>query len=65
MPSVVAEIAKPVREAYSIREVAEILGMSYLTVYRGVQAGQIPAVTFGRNHRITRTTVDHLLKSGW
>lgn len=36
----------------TIKEVLELSGVSRFTLYRDIQAGDIPAINFGRNVRI-------------
>lgn len=38
----------------TVKEVADYLRVSKMTVYRLVQDGSLPAVRFGRNYRIFR-----------
>jgi putative molybdopterin biosynthesis protein len=46
---------------YSLKEVAEMLKVSYLTVYRWVQAGKLPAKRAEKQYRISQTDIDNLL----
>ena len=39
---------------YSIKEVAVMLKVAYLTVYRWIQAGKLKAVKAGKQHRISK-----------
>ena len=45
----------------TVAEVAELLRVSNMTVYRLVQAGQLPAVRVGRSSRIREDDVDRYL----
>lgn len=45
----------------TVAEVAELLRVSNMTVYRLVQAGQLPAVRVGRSYRIREDDVDRYL----
>ena len=36
----------------TVAEVAELMRVSAMTVYRMVQSGELPAVRFGRSYRI-------------
>jgi len=47
---------------YSIEEVATMLKVAYLTVYRWVQSGKLKAVKAGKQYRITRKDLDNFLK---
>jgi excisionase family DNA binding protein len=42
----------------TVAEVAALLRVSNMTVYRLVQAGQLPAVRVGRSYRIREEDVD-------
>jgi excisionase family DNA binding protein len=45
----------------TVSEVAGLLRVSNMTVYRLVQAGQLPAVRVGRSYRIREEDVDSFL----
>ncbi|MHB1928899.1 MAG: helix-turn-helix domain-containing protein [Acidimicrobiales bacterium] len=45
----------------TVNEVASMLRVSNMTVYRLVQSGQLPAVRVGRSYRIREEDVDRLL----
>jgi excisionase family DNA binding protein len=45
----------------TVAEVADQLRVSNMTVYRLVQAGQLPAVRIGRSYRIRDEDVDRFL----
>ncbi|HLI24900.1 MAG TPA: helix-turn-helix domain-containing protein [Acidimicrobiales bacterium] len=45
----------------TVAEVASLLRVSNMTVYRLVQSGQLPAVRVGRSYRIRDEDVDHYL----
>jgi excisionase family DNA binding protein len=45
----------------TVGEVASLLRVSNMTVYRLVQAGQLPAVRVGRSYRIREDDVDKYL----
>lgn len=47
---------------YSIEEVAKMLKVAYLTVYRWVQAKRLVAFKAGKQYRITKTDLDTFLK---
>ncbi len=50
------------RERFAtVAEVASLLRVSNMTVYRLVQAGQLPAVRVGRSYRIKESDVDRYL----
>ena len=41
----------------TVAEVAELMRVSSMTVYRMVHAGDLPAVRFGRSYRIPESAV--------
>ncbi len=45
----------------TVGEVASLLRVSNMTVYRLVQAGQLPAIRVGRSYRIREDDVDKYL----
>lgn len=47
---------------YTIEEVAEMLKVAYLTVYRWIQAGKLKAVKAGKQYRIKKEDVDKFLE---
>ena len=49
------------RKTYTVTEVAEILGISPASAYKGVHSGEIPALTFGGRIVIPRRAIDELL----
>lgn len=49
-------------EYYSIEEVAKMLKVAYLTVYRWVQAGKLKALKAGKQYRIKKIDLDGFLK---
>ena len=47
---------------YSIEEVAKMLKVAYLTVYRWIQAKKLVALKAGKQYRITKLDLDSFLK---
>lgn len=47
----------------TVQEVAELMRVSKMTVYRMVHAGELPAVRFGRSYRVPQNAVEAFLKS--
>jgi excisionase family DNA binding protein len=41
----------------TVAEVAELMRVSKMTVYRLVHAGELPAVRFGRSYRVPESVV--------
>jgi excisionase family DNA binding protein len=46
----------------TVAEVAEIMRVSKMTVYRLVHAGDMPAVRFGRSYRVPEQAVTEALQ---
>ncbi len=49
----------------TVAEVASQLRVSNMTVYRLINAGQLPAVRIGKSYRITEGDVDKYLSAGY
>ena len=47
----------------TVAEVAEIMRVSKMTVYRLVHSGELPAVRVGRSFRVNETAVNEYLES--
>lgn len=47
---------------YTIGEVAKMLRVSYLTVYRWIQSGKLNAIKAGKQYRITKSQLDKFLE---
>lgn len=45
----------------TVAEVAEMMRVSRMTVYRLVHAGQLPAIRFGRSFRVPESAVTDVL----
>ena len=48
----------------TVAEVAELLRVSNMTVYRLIKAGQIGAIRVGKNYRIPQADLDDYLEGG-
>lgn len=48
---------------YTLKEVRELLKISYITLYRWVQAGKIPAYKVGKQYRINLVDYEAFIKS--
>lgn len=46
---------------YTIEEVAEMLKVVYLTVYRWIQSGKLTAYKAGKQYRIKREDLDRFI----
>ncbi len=48
---------------YTIEEVAKMLKVAYLTVYRWIQDGKLPSAKAGKQYRIKKDDLDNFLNS--
>ena len=48
----------------TVAEVAELMRVSKMTVYRMVHAGELPAVRMGRSFRVPQVAVENLIAEG-
>lgn len=48
---------------YSIEEVAKMLKVAYLTVYRWIQSGKLVAYKAGKQYRIKQADLDGFVKN--
>lgn len=51
----------PQDQYYSIEEVAKMLKVAYLTVYRWVSSGKLVSFKAGKQHRITKADLDRFI----
>ncbi len=49
----------------TVAEVAQVMRVSKMTVYRLVHSGELPAVRVGRSFRVTEKDVDEYLKNSY
>ncbi|MDJ0311792.1 helix-turn-helix domain-containing protein [Arthrobacter sp. H35-D1] len=47
----------------TVQEVASLMRVSKMTVYRMVHAGELPAVRFGRSYRVPANAVESCLRA--
>lgn len=47
----------------TVAEVAEMMRVSNMTVYRLVHSGELPAIRFGRSFRIPETAVEAVIQT--
>ncbi|MBN7793491.1 helix-turn-helix domain-containing protein [Microbacterium esteraromaticum] len=45
----------------TVAEVAELMRVSKMTVYRLVHAGELPAIRFGRSYRVPESAVVEMM----
>ena len=48
----------------TVAEVAEVLRVSNMTVYRLIKAGELPALRVGKNYRIRESELEGFLSAG-
>lgn len=48
---------------YSITEISKLLKVAYLTVYRWIQAGKLPAYQVEKQYRINKADFEKFMKS--
>jgi excisionase family DNA binding protein len=53
--------ARPRSRYVTVAEVADLLRVSNMTVYRLVQSGELPAVRVGRSYRIREEDMDRFV----
>lgn len=53
----------PEDQYYSIKEVAKMLKVAYLTVYRWVQAKKLPAYKIGKQYRVEKSQLDRFIQN--
>ena len=46
----------------TVSEVADVMRVSEMTVYRLVHSGELPAVRFGRSYRVPESAVQKVLR---
>jgi excisionase family DNA binding protein len=58
---------QPALRFLTVQEVADMMRVSSMTVYRMVHAGEIPAIRFGRSYRIPENAVAQITQqlSDW
>jgi excisionase family DNA binding protein len=49
----------------TVAEVAEVMRVSKMTVYRLVHSGEMPAVRVGRSFRVPKDALDHYLSTAY
>lgn len=49
------------KEYYSLPELAKILGISRIAVYKKVTKGQIPALKIGKNYAVPKKYIEKIL----
>ena len=53
------------KEYYTLQELADLLRVTRQCIYNNVRNGNIPAVKFGREYRITADQLQDILQNGY
>jgi excisionase family DNA binding protein len=64
-PSGVTPIGAPGMAFYTVAEVAAMMRVSKMSVYRLVHSGELESVRFGRSFRLPRAAVDSYLHGSY
>ena len=59
-----AELPRSAPRFLTVAEVADVMRVSKMTVYRMVHAGELPAVRMGRSFRVPEKAVSDMIASG-
>lgn len=54
----------PTEQFLTVQEVAELMRVSTMTVYRLIKAGELPAARVGRSYRLREAQVESYLQRG-
>lgn len=57
--------ARPAPRFMTVTEVADVMRVSKMTVYRLIHAGELPAIRVGKSFRVPQSAVSQLLDSTW
>ena len=52
----------PTNDFLTVSEVAEMLRLSVLTIYKYIKEGQLEAVEFGGHYRVSQSSLDTFIK---
>ena len=55
----------PTERFLTVQEVAELMRVSTMTVYRLIKAGDIPALKVGKSYRLREDDVDRWIAAGF
>jgi excisionase family DNA binding protein len=60
-----AEMTRDLKDVrfVTVAEVADMMRVSRMTVYRLVHSGELPAIRFGRSFRVPESAVEELLQT--
>lgn len=57
--------AQPTPRFMTVSEVAEVMRVSKMTVYRLIHAGELPAIRVGKSFRVPHGAVTELIDTSW
>lgn len=57
--------AQPAPSFLTVSEVADVMRVSKMTVYRLIHAGELPAIRVGKSFRVPQSALNTLLDSSW
>ncbi len=57
--------AQPSPRFMTVTEVANVMRVSKMTVYRLIHAGELPAIRVGKSFRVPQTALTTMLDSSW
>lgn len=57
--------AKSTPQFLTVTEVAQVMRVSKMTVYRLIHAGELPAIRVGKSFRVPQGAVEQLLDVTW
>lgn len=58
-------MARRVDELLTVSEVAEVMRVSKMTVYRLVHSGELPAIQVGRSYRVPQRALEEYLDAAY
>lgn len=56
---------QPSPRLLTVNEVADVMRVSKMTVYRLIHAGELPAIRVGKSFRVPQGALDQLLDTSW
>lgn len=56
---------QPSPRLLTVNEVADVMRVSKMTVYRLIHAGELPAIRVGKSFRVPQGALDQLLEASW
>lgn len=56
---------QPSPRLLTVNEVADVMRVSKMTVYRLIHAGELPAIRVGKSFRVPQGALNQLLESSW